>query len=175
MCVPQCNFPTNSTTYLTVYLPSSISVFIHLSLFITVLYLAIFPKCLENGRRWPWSHPSPCQLPGLCFRHTELLSHDQLLSSSFHLIITSLVDKDAHKMVKYLTRVKLSFLSRHCWRRIHKSQHWLILVVGWHWPANVFYSILVGGEVVMKEEKKGGVIYRLRVSVSQHKVKSRTC
>lgn len=58
--------------------------------------------------------PLPVCCQAFVFCHTELLSHDQLLSSSFHLIITSLVDKDAHKLVKYLTEVKLSFLSRHC-------------------------------------------------------------
>ncbi len=56
-----------------------------------------FCKRRERGLPWPEFHPTRCQLPSLCFPHTEPFRHDQLLSSTFHLIITSLVDKDAHK------------------------------------------------------------------------------
>lgn len=61
--------------------------------FIYLLLFYLFIFCLFK----PGFHAIHCQLPSLCFPHLESLGHDQLSSSSFHLIITSLVDKDAHK------------------------------------------------------------------------------
>lgn len=60
------------------------------------IYLLFF-KMTGRGLLWLGLHAIRCQLPSLCFPHIEPLRHDQLSSSSFHLIITSLVDKDAHK------------------------------------------------------------------------------
>lgn len=126
---------------------------------------------------WSGSHPTGCQRRGLCFPQKEPFRHDQLPSFSFRLIITLLVDKDAHKSGELFDSGRIELFITSLLKDISQIQTLTDFLCRTTLTHRNCFPHLFWLEVKKRMEmgKKIGLMDGLKVSVHERTVKSRTC